>query len=416
MSRPVVLVALLAILVVFAAVAALTVPWHVLAGSHPHAAVSHDFSPADVSQERAFHAALRPMAYAGLLVGLAVAGVLGLTPLGGRLIVAAGRPFGGGWVSQVLVGSVLVAVIGRLATLPFDLRAEAVLRDYGLSTQNWSGWLLDSAKGLAVSAVTTGLVLCAVVALARHFPRTWWALAATLVAAFVVLASFSYPLVVEPVFNRFTPMADGRLRTELLGLAQRDGVPIRDVLVADASRRTTALNAYVSGFGGTRRIVVYDTLLAQASRQEVEVVVAHELGHAKRGDVLHGTLLGALGAAAAVCALALLLTWPALLRRAAVSGPGDPRMLALVLFLVMAGSLALQPGSNLVSRRIESRADVHAMQLTCDLPSFVASQRRLALANLSDLDPSPVVYAFFFTHPTAPERLALAREYARLHC
>src|SRR5207248_550589 len=127
------------------------------------------------------------------------------------------------------------------------------------------------------------------------------------------------PVLVEPVFNRFTPMPPGPLRTDLLALAARDGVPVRDVLVADASRRTRAVNAYVSGLGPIRRIVVYDTLLDQAPPAEVESVVAHELGHAKDNDVLTGTLIGALGAAAAVCGLYLLGSWTALLRRAGVA-------------------------------------------------------------------------------------------------
>ncbi len=134
----------------------------------------------------------------------------------------------------------------------------------------------------------------------------------------VAAASFGYPVLVEPLFNSFHPMAAGPLRTDLLAMARRDGVPVDDVLVADASKRTTELNAYVSGFGSTRRIVVYDTLLSSEPRAEIELVVAHELGHAKRGDVLHGTLVGALGAAAGVCVLYLVLTSPRLLRRAGV--------------------------------------------------------------------------------------------------
>jgi STE24 endopeptidase len=170
----------------------------------------------------------------------------------------------------------------------------------------------------------------------------------------------------------------------------------------------------VSGFGSTRRIVVYDTLVRTASPKEVELIVAHELGHAKRQDVLHGTLLGALGSAAGVCALALLLSWTPLLRRAGASSPGDPRVIPLLLFLVALASFLLAPATNLISRRIEARADVHSLDLTGDVPTFIASEQRLARTNLSDLAPNPLLYAFFSTHPTSPERIALAREWARL--
>jgi STE24 endopeptidase len=258
-------------------------------------------------------------------------------------------------------------------------------------------------------------VLLAVLALVRVAPRGWWAWAGAVTALFVVVGSFVYPVVVEPVFNRFTSLPAGQLRTDLLAMAERDSVPVRDVLVADASRRTTSLNAYVSGFGSTRRIVVYDTLLEKATPAEVELVVAHELGHAKRHDVLWGTLLGALGAAAGVCTLALLLSWARLLRRAGAAGPGDPRVIPLLLFLAAVGTLLVAPAGNLMSRRVEARADVHSLDLTRDVPTFIASEQRLARTNLSDLEPNPFLYAMFSTHPTSPQRIALAREWARLH-
>jgi STE24 endopeptidase len=195
-------------------------------------------------------------------------------------------------------------------------------------------------------------------------------------------------------------------------MAARDGVPARDVLVADASRRTTALNAYVSGFGATRRIVVYDTLLEKASPDEVRLVVAHELGHAKRRDVLVGTLLGALGSATVVCVLALALRSEGLLRRAGVGSAGDPRAMALVLAVVAVLAALSGPVQVLVSRRVETRADVHALDLTRDPQTFVEMQRRLSVTNLSDPDPPRLVFGLFATHPTGPQRMALARDWA----
>jgi STE24 endopeptidase len=265
-----------------------------------------------------------------------------------------------------------------------------------------------------VGAALSALVLLALVGAARLARRTWWAWGAAATAALAVAGSFAYPVLVEPVFADFTALPAGQLREDLLALAERDGVPVDEVLVADASQRTTALNAYVSGFGSSRRIVVYDTLLRDATPEQVELVVAHELGHAEARDVLTGTLLAALGGAAAVCLLALLLSWRPLLRRAGADGPGDPRIVPLLLALAAVGSLLAAPASNLVSRRIEARADVHALDLTGDARTFVTTQQRLAVTNLSDLDPNPVAYAFFATHPGATERLALAREWERL--
>ncbi len=411
--RPV--VASLALLLLLLAISlALSVPWTVLPGAEVRPDVLRDFTPAELAREVAFHDELRPPAYAGLALGLTVAALLGLTRAGGRVVAAVARPLGGGWAWQVVLGTLALLVLGRLATLPLSARSETVLREYGLSTQTWGSWLVDVLKGVLVDAGLSALVLLALVGLARRAPRTWWAWGAAATAALVVAGSFAYPLVVEPLFHDFRPLQQGQLRDDLLALAARDEVPVEEVLVADASRRTTALNAYVSGFGSSRRIVVYDTLLERAPAAEVSLVVAHELGHAKERDVLKGTLLAALGTAAAVCGLALLLSGLPLLRRVGADGMGDPRVIPLVLLLLTVGTLLLAPAGNLVSRRVEARADVHSLDLTRDPATFSSSQRRLALANLSDLDPHPLAYAFFATHPGVTERLALAREWERL--
>jgi STE24 endopeptidase len=247
----------------------------------------------------------------------------------------------------------------------------------------------------------------------RLAPRWWWAFGAAGAAALVVLLSFILPVLVEPVFNRFTPMEQGPLRTELMALAQRDGVPVRDVLVADASRRTRAVNAYVSGFGPTRRIVVYDNLLREAPPAEVTAVVAHELGHAKDRDVLAGTLTGALGAGSAVVALYLLGSWGGLLRRAGVESIAEPRAFPLLLALVTVVGLVAAPAQALMSRRVEARADAHALALTRDPAAFEAMQARLATINLADPDPPRWEYLHRASHPSTVERMAAARAWAR---
>jgi len=244
-------------------------------------------------------------------------------------------------------------------------------------------------------------------------PRWWWAWGAGAAAGLVVLLSFVLPVLVEPIFNKFTPMPDGPLRSELIAMADRDGVPVRDVLVADASRRTRAVNAYVSGLGPTRRIVVYDTLLDQADPAEVRSVVAHELGHAKDGDVLTGTALGALGAASSVVAVYLLGSWTALLRRAGVDSIAEPRSLALLLAVAAVAGLVAAPAQNLLSRKVEARADAHALALTADPATFAAMQRRLSTVNLSDPDPNRLEYLLFASHPSTVERIAAAHAYAR---
>ncbi|MSW63648.1 MAG: M48 family metalloprotease, partial [Actinobacteria bacterium] len=256
-----------------------------------------------------------------------------------------------------------------------------------------------------------GLVL--LVAVARRAPRTWWAWVGVGAAGLVVAGSFLYPVVIEPAFNDFTSLPAGPLRTDLLDLAAANGTPVQDVLVADASRRTTALNAYVSGFGSTRRIVVYDTLLDQLPDDQIESIAAHELGHVATDDVLTGTLVGALGAGAGVALLGWLLGSAPLLRRAGAEGPGDPRVVPLVLLLVAVGTLLSTPVQNGVSRQLEARADQHSLDLTEDPDAFAAVMRRLAVANLNQPDPPAAWQWFFGSHPTTAQRVAAAQEWSR---
>ncbi|MEU8155065.1 M48 family metallopeptidase [Micromonospora sp. NPDC048986] len=394
--------------------AALLIPWHrPPAPRADQLAALGDLPAEQVAKGREFRAALRPGGYAALAVGLLIALALGLTPLGGRLVELVGRPFGGHWAAQAVLGGLAVVLVADLVTLPFAAWRQSVLTRYGLSTNGWSGWAVDLLKSYAVSAVIGAVALFAFYAVIRLAPRWWWAFGAAGAAVLVGLLSFVLPVLVEPVFNRFTPMEQGPLRTELMSMAARDGVPVRDVLVADASRRTRAVNAYVSGLGPTRRVVVYDTLLREATPAEVTAVVAHELGHAKDSDVAAGTLTGALGAAAAVVALYLLGSWGPLLRLAGVDSVAQPRAFPLLVALVTVAGLVAAPAQALMSRRVEARADAHALALTNDPESFESMQRRLGSVNLGDPDPPRWEYLYSASHPSTVERMAAARAYAR---
>ncbi|WP_083982657.1 M48 family metallopeptidase [Actinomadura hibisca] len=423
--------ALITALLLFAAVGVIlvvTTPWNPLPGHVPGGRATPDpaldFTPAQIARSRAFDDALNPVAYGRLVVGLLVVLALGLTPLGARLI---GRTTARvrRWPLRVMVAAAVLAVVLRLAALPFGVWGESVLRRYGLSTQSWPAWLLDQLKSLAVAWVMWTIVLLLLFALVRRFPRYWWTGAAAGAFVLVVAGSFLYPVAVEPVFNKFHSLPAGTLRTDLLAMAERDGVPVEDVLVADASRRTTSLNAYVSGFGSTRRIVVYDTLL-KSPPARIESIVAHELGHAKNNDVPAGTMIGALGVAGAVCVLYLLLSSPRLLRRAGVperdgsgvnggDGPADVRTVALLLALFAVAMQIGGPVQNLISRHIEARADVHALDLTRDPGTFVSMQHELSVRNISDLTPNGLERLLWMSHPAGPERIAMARDWARMH-
>jgi STE24 endopeptidase len=216
--------------------------------------------------------------------------------------------------------------------------------------------------------------------------------------------------VFEPLFNHFQPLEDVELADSLRALSVQAGVPVRDVLVADASRRTTKENAYVSGLGATRRVVVYDTLLARGSAQDVRLVVAHELGHRRDGHVLKGTLTAALGAVVVAGLVFALLQSDAVLRAIGATGPGDPRVAPFVLLVAGAAGALSDPFGMAISRRWERAADRASIELTGDAPGFAEMEHDLSIANLSELAPPRLAYVLTFSHPAPAQRIAAALE------
>lgn len=406
---------LLVLAAVFVTMVAVLTPWDPLPGADSHAADARDyFSAREIARGEAFHDDAKWPSWIALAVNVVVAAVLAFTPVGRRLVHAVRRRTRRWWL-QVVGLVVLVLVISRLATLPFAIWSTRVGRDYGLVTQSWGDWTLDRLKSLGVSVVLTSVALLLLVWVARRFPRRWFVPAAAGAGALVVAVSFAYPVVVEPIFNDFRPMTVEPLRRDLLQMAADDGQDVSDVLVADASRRTTALNAYVSGFGATKRIVVYDTMLRSAPNNEVELIVAHELGHSKNRDVLVGTLEGAVAAMLAIVALYLALKPAVLRRRIGAGSAADPAIVPVVLGLVVIVGLAAAPVENVISRHIEARADVHSLDLTHDPDTFIAMQRRLAITNLDHLDPNPFLSFWFASHPPTLDRIGMALAWERLH-
>ena len=390
--------------IAFVVLAAVLVPWSPVPGGTPApVAATTVFTREEIARGEDYARIARLWSWSALAVALLVSCLLGFGPWGRRLV---GRLPGWWWVRVVLAVAV-VELAGRVATLPFAVLLRRHALDAGLTTQSWSAFAVDVVKSQLLTTVVTALLVLVLVGCARRLPRAWPAVAGGLLGLFVLAGSFVYPLVVEPLFNEFHSLPDGPLRTAVLDLADREGVPVDDVLVADASRRTTTLNAYVSGFGGTRRVVLYDNLVDDVPEDQALSVVAHELAHAEHDDVLAGSVLGAAGAVFGVGLLALVAG--AVGRRLGVR-MAEPEVVPLVLALVAIGSLLAAPVQNGISRQIETRADVDALTATGDPDAFVAVQRLLALRSLADPTPPRVTHLWFGSHPTTLTRIAIARE------
>lgn len=304
-----------------------------------------------------------------------------------------------------VAGSTLALVVSLVAldivNIPFGLASLANRKAFGLSTQSLGLWAVDHVKSLGISVATTAIVGAALFALVRRFPRGW-PLPAT-AAAGVGGAAFAwlFPIVIAPMFNTFTPLADEALRTRFLDLARRGGASVQEVLVTDASRRTTTLNAYFAGFGPSRRIVVYDTLVETLTPAQAGLVVAHEVGHWRHAHIAKGIALGTIG-----IGLALLIA-----QRVLAPGRGawdDPANVPRLLLLYWALTFVALPIENAISRRFEREADEFAIELSGDAATHIEVEETMARKNLADVVPPPLVEMLLFSHPATLDRIALA--------
>ena len=303
----------------------------------------------------------------------------------------------------VLAGAATAAVLAAgvtVLTLPVSAISRERAKDVGLVTQSWTGWLGDVAKGIVIEIVIVGAGGALLVFVMRRFGRRWWAPAAALAVGFGVVMTYASPIVLDPLFNRFEPLPAGELRSDVLEMAEKAGVKVGEVYEMDASRRTTAANAYVAGLGSTKRVVLYDTLLRDFSPGEVRLVVAHELGHVHYRDVPRGLLYLAIVAPFGMLAVARLAE-----RWAPGGGPAAVPAVGLALAVVVPAVTII---SNQLSRPVEARADRYSIELTGEADELIGFQRRITVQNVSDPEPPAWVSFLLGTHPTAMERIGQA--------
>lgn len=383
--------------------------------STPVPPVSEHFDAAELVRNREYRRGVWAMAAAAVPVAPAVA--LAVAATSGRWAGPLARlARGRAWRAGLIFGAGL-SVAGTLAALPLRAARYGWGREFGIITQDPPAWLLDVAKGTAVGAVISAGIASGAAVLIARAPRWWWAGLAGGVAGVIYLSSLLAPVVIEPLFQRTRPLDDPALARDILELARRQGVPADRVLVNDASRRTVAANAYVSGLGASRRIVLYDTLLRDFPRDQVLTVVAHELAHVRHRHVLKGTTWGALLAVPG-CLLCFALVgartgWG----RAGMPGTDGTRLVVRRLAIVaatasVAGTLA-SPLGNWVSRAYEREADWTALRTTGDPSAQVGLFQGFVRTSLGLPDAPRAWQLWFGSHPEPIERIGMAEHYAR---
>ena len=355
------------------------------------------FSEAQLERAADFRDPQRLLALAGLGISGVTLTLLALRAPRERLSRL--RPVRGAAAAAGAISLVLVVV-----NLPLSAVRHNRAVDVGLSTQDWGPWLWDVAKAAGIGALFAAGGGAIAVALWRRFRDRWWIPASAAVVAVGAVFLYASPLVIEPLFNRFEELPEGKLRSEVLDLSRQAGVDVGDVYRVDASRRTTGANAYVAGLGHTKRVVLYDNLIEDFTPAEVRSVVAHELGHVKHDDVPRGLLFLALIAPPGMLLVQRMVQGLAPGARGADLVPALALSVAVVSF---AGQIA----ANYVSRGVEARADAFALRLTNEPDAFISLERRLSVQNISEPDPPELLQTLFGTHPTTLERIGYGVEY-----
>ncbi len=317
------------------------------------------------------------------------------------------------WAAALLYAAALLALL-LAARFPLALYGGFLReRAWGLSTQSFPQWLGDYAKGAALLAAFVLPAAVGLWALLRAAPRGWPWIAGVATALLAVVLTSLAPIAIDPLFHRFRPLDDVGLERDVRALAARAGLPVDQVLEADASRRTTKANAYFAGLGRTVRIVLYDTLVRTAPPDEIRMVVAHEMGHWRHHHIWKGIGLGAVSATLAWGIAAWALRWAAARPALRLAGPADLAGLALIALVLAALDAASLPLQNAVSRAFERQADRTALELTGDPAAFVRGEVTLARSNLSDVAPARPIVWLLYTHPPVLERIAAAEAFAR---
>ncbi|HHY92870.1 MAG TPA: M48 family metallopeptidase [Firmicutes bacterium] len=364
------------------------------------------FTAAEIAAGRRYAQSNRLIYIVSFVLEVAVLAWLILSPAAVQLAhrvsrLAAGRP-----LTAALFFFAALWVLLRAVNLPFSLYSSYFLEhQWGFSTQSLAGWWTDYFKGAALDLALSGAGVLLFFWSTGRWPRTWWLAAGAFLAAWIIVANYLWPVLIAPLFNRFTPARDPEVAAMVQRLAQRANLPVDKVLVMDASRRTTKANAYFAGLGPTKRIVLYDTLLRDYPPDEVEAVVAHELAHWKLGHIWRGTLYG-IGANFALWFLLFLaLRWSLLLPQ---RGPYPPQAWALVVLFFLLTSFIGSPITNGISRRMEAAADAYSVELTGAPAAVVRLQVDLARRDRADVSPPAFIEWFSYTHPSTLHRIEAA--------
>ncbi len=321
------------------------------------------------------------------------------------------QPVAGWFPLQILFFFLIVMLVYQVVSAPLAYYSGFVLpHRYGLSVMSIKSWLRDVFVGLALELVLGIVLLEIIYVLLAVQPLTWWLWVALALLFFSVIMANLAPVLLFPLFYKFRPLPEGELSRRLLALADRAHTRVRGVYTFDMSRKTTAANAALMGLGNTRRIVLGDTLLKEFTGEEIEVVLAHELGHHVHNDIWKSLVLQSALTLGGLYLVNVIFHWA--LEPLHYRGLADPATLPLLLALTALFGLIVMPLNNGFSRYIEFQADEYALQSTHMIEPYKSAMARLANQNLAEAEPSAIVEFLFYSHPPTSKRLRHADIFA----
>ena len=316
---------------------------------------------------------------------------------------------------QFLIFVLAIMVITTIVTLPLDLyRNYFVEHQYGLSSQSLGGWFGDWLKAFPIDYIVSAIVFAFLYFLIRKFTRRWWLYFSLGAIPFVIFMLIIVPVVIAPIFNKFEPLKNEQLKTEILDLAGKAGINGAKVFQVDASKQSNKLNAYVTGLFNTKRIVLYDTIIKAMTPKELLFVMAHEMGHYVMHHVWYGVAM--------IIVLLFILSWiiswalPGLIRKYQSRLKFDEMQsyasLPLIMLVLSFIGFFIQPATNGVARYFEHQADKYAIVMTdYDSADAKVAFEKLSAYNLADPDPNPIVEFWFYSHPALQKRVAFVEGY-----
>ncbi len=314
-------------------------------------------------------------------------------------------------VWQALIFFGILSVIGGIIGIPFDVYHTFVLeKKYGFSTITWKLWLSDLVKSALISAVLMGILISAFMVFILYLPETWWFWAWIFFTAFEILLLWLYPVVIAPLFNKYEPIKNEELKEKITSLLAKVGLKAKGIFQVDEGRRSRHTNAYFTGIGKTKRIVLFDTLLASHSPDEILAVLAHEIGHWKKRHILKQLIFMIAASFIGFYLLYWLVHWPPLYGAFGLRQTPVYAGLLLVSVYFSCVGFFFSPVGAFISRRRERAADRTAVELVGTPEPMINALKRLAKDNLSNLHPHPWYVWFYYSHPPLTERIEYLKQ------